>query len=153
MEPEIVPTNHMKVFVMAGTLIIIIAVIGGALFLSAKKAQKEESVAIKEESVVTREKGALARQLGEKLAKLQTVADKNRVDTSEKIEASYPWINELPLSGQDYFIYFDIKEKKFFGIIYSSANPEAAKQIAYAELRKLGVTPSQYQFSWEIKPR
>ncbi|QQG40738.1 MAG: hypothetical protein HYV37_00185 [Candidatus Levyibacteriota bacterium] len=92
--------------------------------------------------------------------KLQTEGDKKFSDWQKDINKNYPWYNNFPLQEDNYFVYFDLDEKKFVGKIYpkkdtaTSINQQvdAYKKVILFQLKKLGIDTTIYQFNWVVTP-
>jgi hypothetical protein len=78
----------------------------------------------------------------------------------DAIRKEYPWIEELPLDENDYFVYFDTDLKSFVGLLYPktsnqlSVENQAAnlKAQAQAELTDRGINYAKYPFDWRVNP-
>lgn len=89
---------------------------------------------------------------------LQTEADEKYGKWQEEVITNYPWYNELPLQTGDYFVYFDVDQKKFISQLYpKSTNPtpinqqvENMKQRIMSELQAKKITTSNYEFVWNV---
>ena len=80
----------------------------------------------------------------EEALEVQTQADKDFGEWQEEIYTKYPWINELPLRTDKYFVYFDIEKGKIFAVIYSTDQNEIAtlREEITQNLSKLGIDAS-----------
>lgn len=89
----------------------------------------------------------------------QTIADDYYSKMQDAILKAYPWYNYFPIKGQDYFVYFDLDQKKFFGLLYpqkSSPVPiddqiSLLKEIITDRLRNVDVKTLDLPLEWEIK--
>lgn len=85
----------------------------------------------------------------------QGQADENFGNAMKNSRAPYPWYASTPLQTNNYFVYFDIPQKKFFGKIYSTSNNLSGEQIiaikteVQVKLQTLGATPEQYPVEWQ----
>lgn len=84
-----------------------------------------------------------------KLQEEQTKADYDYGTKQEQRYTDYPWHDNLPLQTENYFIYFDTDEKKFFGQIYNKENEAAIKEEILNKLRELGITVENYEIVWQ----
>ena len=85
---------------------------------------------------------------------LQARLDIQTANERKALLQQYPWYPSLPLSSNDYFVYFDDKAKIFYADLYVNKNDtskinDLKKQINQ-ELTSLGVDTSLYRFSYNI---
>lgn len=80
----------------------------------------------------------------------QTQADYNFGQWQQDIYTKYPWYNKLPLASDNYFVYFDVNEKKFIGKIYASPDQTQffMNQVNF-ELTSLGINLNQFPIQWQ----
>lgn len=91
----------------------------------------------------------------------QTEADLNVNNIQNDILTKYPWYNSLPIQETNYFVYFDVPQKSFIGLLYprSSLPTSQEEQInnykaeAILKLQQIGVNTNDYPILWEINPR
>ncbi len=79
----------------------------------------------------------------------QAKADEEYGRIIEQNYTNYPWLEKLPLQNENYFIYFDTNEKKFFGQIYTQENQDQLKTQAINALKALGIQTEQYEIVWQ----
>lgn len=84
-----------------------------------------------------------------RLQEEQTKADYDYGIKQQQRYTDYPWHDSLPLQTDNYFIYFDTDELKFFGQIYNKENEEATKEEILTRLRELGITVENYEIIWQ----
>ncbi len=90
---------------------------------------------------------------------LQTAADRNYAQHQKELDETYPWLNQLPLSGDNYFVYFDVAKKQFIGKLYPKTSLGSVddqvvtlKNQVLEALKTQNIPYDQYQFSWVITP-
>ncbi|MBI2430788.1 MAG: hypothetical protein HYV39_02130 [Candidatus Levybacteria bacterium] len=91
--------------------------------------------------------------------KIQTQSDKKFSDWQKDIYKNYPWYNSLPLQTDNYFVYFDLDEKKFIAYLYPKTSSKASleeqvisfKNEIITQLGVLGADSSKYIFQWIIQ--
>lgn len=82
--------------------------------------------------------------------------DKVFADKERRIKAEYPWIYNLPLQSDKYFVYFDLQNKVFIGLLYPKTgnNVEQLKTIVMQELKLAKKIPVEnFKFEWTINPK
>ncbi len=94
--------------------------------------------------------GALSKYFADITTNIQSTADNNYAKENIEVITSYPWMNKLPVSSKTYFIYFDIKQKQFFGVIYNNNNTENVKKMAIEQLKSMGIPIGKYPMIWKI---
>lgn len=67
----------------------------------------------------------------------------------------FPWRKSLPLYSDNYYVYFDIENKKFIGLLYpgSSESTDNIKQEILKVFREEDIPQTQYEFDWKITPK
>ena len=90
---------------------------------------------------------------------LQTQSDINFSKKQKAIYDNYPWYGSLPISGGNYFVYFDIDTKKLVAKIYPKKGPGEASEVDALEtqikskLTALGVNLNTYKIDWQVFPK
>lgn len=119
---------------------------GGALLFQKKRIEKKEKVMQE-----IRQSGALQKFFSNKTLEVQSLADDNYMKLTKEVEASYPWIEKLPLHDTTYFIYFNTRQKQFIGIIFDTSTPELSKQAGLAALKSAGAPVGAYPIVWSVR--
>jgi hypothetical protein len=79
----------------------------------------------------------------------------------DALQQQYPWLNSLPLQKDTlYFVYFDVNEKAFIGMLYPKTTSETSiddqvtsmKKEIQQSLTSLGIPYQQYSLDWTITP-
>lgn len=86
--------------------------------------------------------------------KLQGLDDQLFANQQKETQARYPWLDFLPISSPDYYVYFDLTRNSFFGTIYGSLSIEQSKNIqTQVENRLRGLVPNfgSYTITWSAK--
>jgi len=82
-------------------------------------------------------------------------AEKNRAQQQSQIQQDYPWIDNFPITTQNYFVYFDTNTKHFIAKIYQSDNPSldvnAVKNDLLQTLKSLDINTNSYTIDWIIQ--
>lgn len=76
-------------------------------------------------------------------------SDRETGEWIQEIYTSYPWYSTLPLMTDNYFVYFDVNQKKFFATVYTKENIEAIRFDVQTQLENIGVDLSQYEMVWD----
>ena len=76
-------------------------------------------------------------------------SDRETGDWLRDIYISYPWYNTLPLMTDNYFVYFDVNQKKFIATVYDKSNSEAIKFDVEAQLQNIGVDLGSFEIIWD----
>jgi hypothetical protein len=92
--------------------------------------------------------------------KEQQQADNNYKAWEKQTYTTYPWLDNLPLQKDTYFVYFSLDKKAFIAKIYpkSSSSLSQDQQISTIEteiqenLTNIGIDINLYKFNWEINP-
>ena len=79
----------------------------------------------------------------------------------ENAYATYPWYNNTPIIGDNYFIGFNGAEAKFYIFLYPNKNSLTSidtqtallKKQALDALVKIGVDYSKFKLSWTVVPK
>ncbi len=85
----------------------------------------------------------------------QETADKNFSDQVAKIYSQYPWYSKLPIQTDNYFVYFDIKTKRFTAKIYDASNRLSSNDVTQIKnavtqtLSGFGVNLSTYPIDYK----
>lgn len=79
----------------------------------------------------------------------QSKADREYGEIIQQQYTDYPWLEKLPLQTENYFIYFDTNEKKFFGQLYKTENQDQTKAEIINKLKELGIAIEQYEIVWQ----
>lgn len=68
---------------------------------------------------------------------------------------AYPWLRKLPLAADNYYVYFDLSEKKFIGKLYPKPpeNIEVTKQLISAKLKEKQIPYETYGIEWSVFSR
>ncbi len=92
--------------------------------------------------------------------KNQAKADEEFGKWVSDIYTNYPWYDKLPLMTDNYFVYFDLDQKKFEGKIYiqdiSTPTPEQIQQYkdeTITTLESLGVNTLEFQIHWTTEQK
>lgn len=91
---------------------------------------------------------------------LQTQADHSYAYSVNNTFEKYPWIDKLPVNGDNYYIYFDLASGSFMADIYPKAastepeqkQAEKIKTQVLAALKIRGVDYQNYAINWKVKP-
>lgn len=89
----------------------------------------------------------------EDFAEYQTQTDKLYADQIKRQDEEYPWLQQLPLQTNDYFVYFETSNNTFTAEIYSPSREEQLKQEITQRLSALNIDLSKYSIRWEVKLR
>lgn len=84
-----------------------------------------------------------------KLQEEQTQADYNYAVKQEDTFKNFPWLDKLPIQNENYFVYYDTDQNKFFGQLYVAENQETLKQEILQKLNDLGVQTEKYEIIWQ----
>lgn len=85
----------------------------------------------------------------------QTKEDKKYADWERVNVAQYPWINRVPLRTDRYFVYFDLEQGKFIGLLYpvSGEDVEKMKTEVITQLIEVKEIPADsFPFKWTVFP-
>ncbi len=77
--------------------------------------------------------------------------DQNWGKKAQEIENAYPWLDQLPLTTDEYFVYFDITKKTFIAKIYTKEIDKTKAKIS-DDLAKKGIDLSKYSVEWKLLP-
>lgn len=77
-------------------------------------------------------------------------SDQNWGNKSQEINSNYPWLDQFPLTTDEYFVYFDINKKLFIAKIFSSKTEDTKTKISN-ELAQKGIDITKYIIQWEIQ--
>ena len=84
----------------------------------------------------------------ENAGQLQAESDRNFNILTLDRDLRYPWIDRLPLSGDTYFVYYDIAEEALIVRLYAPDTPELRTEIEN-ELREISVPYRDLAVQWE----
>lgn len=64
----------------------------------------------------------------------------------------FPWLGKMPVTGDGYFVYFNIATRTFEGVVFdaSNANTELIKEEAIAYMNDLELPVLDYSISWKL---
>ncbi|MBI4226456.1 hypothetical protein HY612_05080 [Candidatus Roizmanbacteria bacterium] len=85
----------------------------------------------------------------------QTKVDQEYAGWEQSISDNYPWRRKLPLTSENYYVYFDLDKKVFIGRLYPKAgdNPDQLKADILKQLKEVKEIPVEnYTFEWQINP-
>ena len=85
----------------------------------------------------------------------QKQADQEYDSWQQANSDSYSWIRKLPLTADNYFIYFDLNKKVFIGRLYPKAgeNIEQTKADILNTLKTQKEIPvERFRFEWLVNP-
>ncbi len=85
------------------------------------------------------------------IMKIQTQADTNWGNDYNNTIKKYPWLNDMPISTDKYFVYFDESKKKFGGDIYVKDEAESLKTEIIEILKAKNIDLDQYPIEWQIR--
>ncbi len=86
--------------------------------------------------------------------KNQAEADKDFGEWVDSIYTNYPWYDKLPLMTDNYFVYFDLDQKKFISKIYTQGQSTPQEEIQkyqgeiISRLESLGIKTAEFQIEW-----
>lgn len=91
---------------------------------------------------------------------IQAKGDSRFNEIQEKIDATYPWLGNLPLQEQNYFVYFHVDQKQMVANLYPSTASETPvpqqietmKTEILSRLQRIGVDIVKYPPKWVSKP-
>ena len=86
----------------------------------------------------------------------QKNTDEAFADSERAVKAVYPWIYNLPLQTDAYFVYFDLDKKVFIGLLYPKAEDdvEQLKAEAITQLKNVkNIQVENYMIEWTVNPR
>jgi hypothetical protein len=97
--------------------------------------------------------------LGDQL-KSQEEGDKYDAEFNKAIYTTFPWFDQFPLQEKNYFVYYDVENKKLVGKLYpqkkasSSVDAQVNKMKSEIEARvkKIGVDSNQFNIEWQVNP-
>jgi|SRR3989344_4113103 len=87
---------------------------------------------------------------------LQQKADEEYSNWQNTTRTDFPWINELPVHSEKYFVYFDFNTKVFIGKLYplvSDDVDEIKNEIQNKLTTDLEIPLEQYPIDWKIFPQ
>lgn len=108
---------------------------------SSSKSQKPQAVKLSESEKL---KIATAEQKN---------ADQESVDLKTTTTTKFPWLNRLPLSGDKYYVYFDLQKSSFVATVYLSPGDtvDQIKEQVMRDLQEKKQIPVQkYSFEWIV---
>lgn len=93
-------------------------------------------------------------------AKIQTKADENFSKQWADVYKNYPWYKQLPISGNGYFVFFDINKKAIVAKLYPKKNTtislesqnENLKHEVETALTRIGVNLTNFAPQWIVTP-
>ncbi|KKQ08503.1 MAG: hypothetical protein US28_C0007G0057 [Candidatus Daviesbacteria bacterium GW2011_GWA1_36_8] len=68
--------------------------------------------------------------------KEQAAADRNYAEGIKEIDATYPWLNKLPIQATNYFVSFDTNTKKFTAKLYPQTNSSTSIEAQNEQFKK-----------------
>lgn len=85
----------------------------------------------------------------------QSEADKNYSQEISKNLVQYPWLTQLPIKTDNYFVYFDLNQKQLNARIYnapslSQAQIDATKKEIQSRLSSLGINLNIFPVNWQL---
>jgi hypothetical protein len=148
--------RNKKILLIAGVvLFVIIALLSAVLLSGAKDVDTTTTNTSKSptptiQPIVPTMSPEEAQALKEQMAADAAYADAERATRSE-----FPWIDNLPLRGGKYFVYFDLQKKIFVGLLYPTGNDdvEVMKLQVLNELKQRKKVPvEKYPIEWTVTP-
>lgn len=64
---------------------------------------------------------------------------------------NYPWLKNLPLQSNKFYVYFDLDQKKFIADIYVPNEQNNIKQEVLTQLKNLGIDMGKFEITWNVK--
>jgi hypothetical protein len=92
--------------------------------------------------------------------KAQEEGDKGDAAFQDAIYKTFPWYDSFPLQQKNYFVYYDVENKKLIGKLYpqKKASVSVDSQVSQmkteieARVKKIGVDTSKFPIEWNIMP-
>ena len=86
----------------------------------------------------------------------QTKVDQEYASWEKDISDNYPWRKKLPLTSENYYVYFDLNNKVFIGRLYTTAGDDV-EQLKADILKILKVDEEipieNFKFEWMVFPK
>jgi len=85
----------------------------------------------------------------------QMQADQEYASWQENNQTNYPWLRKLPLTAENYFVYFDLNKKTFIGRLYpkTDENIEDLKAGIVQKLKADEEIPVEnFNLDWQVNP-
>jgi hypothetical protein len=64
---------------------------------------------------------------------------------------SYPWLKNMPISSDKYFVYFDESKKSFGADIYDKNSVESIKAEITQKLQSMNIDLNAYPIEWQVR--
>jgi hypothetical protein len=85
------------------------------------------------------------------MIEIQKQADTNWANDYNKTMQSYPWLKNMPISSDKYFVYFDESKKSFGADIYDKNSVESIKAEITQKLQSMNIDLNAYPIEWQVR--
>lgn len=82
---------------------------------------------------------------------IQLKADYEYAHEAESIERAFPWLTDLPLDEEEYFVYFNFNENRFVARIYDPEKESGLQAEIYSRLKIMDIPVDDYQIEWRTE--
>lgn len=83
------------------------------------------------------------------IAKYQSETDRIYAEQLQKQDERYPWLEQMPLQTNNYFVAFDPSTDTFLAEIYNKSQKQQLQQEILQRLKSLNIDVAKYKIVWE----